>query len=152
MAAIDHCLYVETVIRGYHSYLLNHELTLGEVCTVESDPNGLVHHIYCMKLVAPNGQTVGHVPKFMSKLCFLFTQDGGELDGEIIGKRFNAGTGLGVEVPIELRFVGNQKHLQKLSPKIKAVVTSEMEKNDDSCAKLFLSQHGISEVKPLQDN
>ena len=75
-----------------------------------------------------------------------------DLDGEIIGKRFNTRTGLGVEVPIELRFVGNQKYLQKLSLKIKAVVTLEMEKNDDSCAKLFLSQHGISEVKPLQDN
>ena len=71
MAAIDHCLYVETVIRGYHAYLLNHELTLGEVCIVESDPNGLVHDKYCLKFVAPNGQTVGHVPKFMSKLCFL---------------------------------------------------------------------------------
>ena len=88
----------------------------------------------------------------MSKLCFLFTQDGGELDGEIIGERFKAGTGLGVEVPIELRFLGNQKYLQKLSLKIKAVVISEMEKHDGSCTKLFLSQHGISEVKPLQDN
>ena len=51
MATIDHCLYVETVIRGYHVYFLNHELTLGEVCTVEHDPNRLAHDKYCMELV-----------------------------------------------------------------------------------------------------
>ena len=128
MATIDHCLYVETVIRRYHVYFLNHELTLGEVCTVERDPNRLAHDKYCMKFVVPNGQTVGHVPKFKSKLCFLFTQDGGELDGEIIGKRCNARTGLGVEVLIELCFVDNQEYLQNFSLKMKAVVTSEMEK------------------------
>ena len=35
---IDYCMVLETVIRGYHAYLKDHTLTLGEILTVESDP------------------------------------------------------------------------------------------------------------------
>ena len=39
-------------------------------------------------------------------------EDGGEMDGGIVGKRFNAGTGMGIEAPVELRFIGNKQYLE----------------------------------------
>ncbi len=36
----------------------------------------------------------------------------------MIGKRFNAGNGMGVEVPVELRFVGNKQYLERFRSKI----------------------------------
>lgn len=116
--AVDYCMYFETVIRGHHAYLQDHELTLGEICTLESDAAALIYDKYVLKFVTADFKTAGHVPKHLSKICFQFIEDGGELDGEVVGKRFNAGTGMGIEVPVELRFVGEKKYLETLSAKI----------------------------------
>ena len=55
---------------------------------------------------------MGHILKYLSKLCFRFVLDGGDIDAEVIGKKFNAGNGMGVEVPVEWRFSGNKNILK----------------------------------------
>ena len=39
-------------------------------------------------------------------------EDDGEMDGEIVGQRFNAGIGMGTEVPVELMLIGNKQNLK----------------------------------------
>ena len=38
--------------------------------------------------------------------------------GKQWAKRFNAGTGMGIEVPVELRFIGNNQYLEKCKIKL----------------------------------
>ena len=44
----DHCMFLETVIRRYHAYLKDHTLTLGEILTIESDPEYVSYDNYIM--------------------------------------------------------------------------------------------------------
>ena len=60
----------------------------------------------------------GHIPKYLSKLCFKFVLDGGDIDTELIGKKFNAGSRMGGEVPVQLRFVANKKYLERFRDKM----------------------------------
>ena len=48
-----------------------------------------------MKFMANEDLTIGHIPKYLSALCFKFVDDGGDIDAEGIGKRFNAGHEMG---------------------------------------------------------
>ena len=83
----DYCMYFETVIRGYHAYKEDHELTLGEICILESDAAGLTYDKYAFKFLTADGKTIGHVAKHLSKICFKFIEDGGEMDGKTVGKK-----------------------------------------------------------------
>ena len=68
---------------------------------------------YAMKYYTSSEEhTVGHIPKYLSKFCFKFVLDGRDIDAEVIGKKFNAGNGMAVEVPVELRFSGNKNTLK----------------------------------------
>ena len=53
------------------------------------------------------------------------------MDGEVIGKKFNTGQGMGVEVPVELRFTGNQKYLTYLKKTIMKAARSELQKKEE---------------------
>ncbi len=75
-------------------------------------------------------KTDGHIPKHLSQLCFKFVDDGGELEAEVIGKRFNAGEGKEEEVPVELRSSGNKKYLQNLRRKLSSVIEVEHSKQE----------------------
>ena len=57
----DYCMYFETVIRGYHAYKEDHELTLGEIHILESDAAALTYDKFALKFVTADGKTVGHV-------------------------------------------------------------------------------------------
>ena len=41
----------------------------------------------CAIAVIDNGKTVGHVPKFLTKLTFFFLKDGGKLHIRVTGPR-----------------------------------------------------------------
>ena len=109
----------------YHAYLAKYTLTLGEILTVESDPECINHDKFVMKFSSSQEDTVGHVPRHLSEICFMFVEDGGQLDAEVIGKRFNAGGRMGIKVPIELRFTGNMQYLNKLKKKLAKAVQAE---------------------------
>lgn len=126
----DYCMFLESVIRGYHVYLKDHTLTLGEILTVESDPESVNPDKFGMKFISSEEDTVGHIPKHISEICFCFVEDGGQIDAEVIGKRFNSGDGMGVEVPVEIRFVGNKQYLKKIRRKLQLAVQAEHSKQE----------------------
>ena len=84
-----------------------HRMTLGEVLEVEPDAHAVEYDIHAVKFISNKEEhhTVGHIPKYLSELCFEFFEDGGDLEAEVIGKIFNGGKGTGVEVPVDLKFV-----------------------------------------------
>ena len=81
-----------------------------------------------MKFVSTEEDTVGHIPQHLSEVCFRFVEKmviGGQIDAEVIGKRFNSGDGLGVQVPVELSFVGNKKYLKNLRRRLCPAIQAE---------------------------
>eukprot|EP00794_Sanderia_malayensis_P013337 gene13337-14716_t len=71
----------------------------------------LTHNPNATAYAQRNGETVGHSSYYLSRLCFQLVEDGGDIEDEVIGKRFNAGKGMGLEVPIEIGFTGTLKYL-----------------------------------------
>ena len=68
-------------------------------------PGALVEDQYAMA-IKNNAQTVGHVPKFLSKLVHFFQKHEGELLVEVIGERrfsFDLPQG-GMEIPAKFTF------------------------------------------------
>ena len=129
--------FLETVVRGYHAYLSTYKLTLGEILVITPDPDSVMHDKYVMKYTTKEEEhIVGHIPKHLSRLCFKFIEDGGELDAEVIGKRFNAGNGIGVEVPVELSFVGNKQYFEKFRSKMISAIRAEEKLNSSTSNKV----------------
>eukprot|EP00794_Sanderia_malayensis_P013637 gene13637-15063_t len=123
------CMYVETAMRGYHVYLSKHKLTLGEILTtdVECDSEAIAKDKYAIKLMCEeNEQIVGHIPKY----------------AEVIGKRFNAGQGMGVEVPIELKFSGCKQYVERLRDKLVCALQKE---GVETSRKPEIIMHGTQE-------
>ena len=54
---------------------------------------------------------VGHVPIELSKVFSIFLKDYGEVEAECIGSRYNAGTGKGLELPVDYKLIGTYKYL-----------------------------------------
>ena len=56
-------------------------------------------------------QTIGHVPRGISKLCWHFLGHNGKVTCEVTGKRK---LGKGLEVPCAYKFIGAEKLVVKL--------------------------------------
>ena len=93
-------------VRGHHIYKDIWTPVLGEilVCTQEQTN---VHDVYAVA-VKKDTNIVGHVPRSISYLCYLFLERGGALECEIIGRRrYSADLPQGgLEVPCKLKFRG----------------------------------------------
>lgn len=50
-----------------------------------------------------------------------FLSDGGEAEAEVIGCHFNAGAGMGLEVPIDIKFCGTFPYLWNLRKELKSI-------------------------------
>ena len=98
---------------------------MGEILTIESDPENVSYDKFIMKFMSTEEDTVGHIPQHLSEICFRFLEDGGQMNAEVIGKRFNSGDGLGVQVPVELRFVGNKRYLKNLRRRLCLAIEAE---------------------------
>ena len=110
-------MYIEATVRGYHAYLDDASVWIGEIlaCEMELDNS---HDKYAVTVKNQDGNLVGHVPKELSRLFHKFLDDFGELEAECIGNRLNAGKGKGVEIPVDYRLVGNDVYLGKLKRKL----------------------------------
>ena len=64
---------------------------------------------------------VGHVPRKISAICSMFLQTGGTIDCTVIGNRQHSRDLVqgGLEVPCELKFVGDNKHIEKVKKLMK---------------------------------
>ena len=59
-------------------------------------------------------ETVGHLPIEISKTVHKFLNEEGEVEAEVIGSRFNAGFRKGLEVPLDIKFIGSRLYVKKL--------------------------------------
>ena len=103
------------------------ELTLGEILLIEHDHYAVVHDPHMMRRAQQNGETVRHIPRFLSQLCLHFVEDGGDIDAEVIGKRFNTGQGMRLEVPVDIRFTGNLKCFKNFRAQLVKFIKKEFE-------------------------
>lgn len=110
-------MYVEATVLGYHAYLDNASVRIGEILACEMELNNS-HDKYAVAVKNQDGNLIGHVPKELSRLFNKLLKDYGELEAECIGNRFNAGKGNGVEIPVDYRFVTNDSYLTKLKGKL----------------------------------
>ena len=71
---------VQCCIRGYHIYQAQWNAEIGAklITAPEDRPGALVEDKYAIA-VKNDGKTVGHVPKFLTKLTFFFLKNGGKL-------------------------------------------------------------------------
>ena len=130
-------MYIEATVRGYHAYLDNASVRIGEIlaCKMELDNS---HDKYAVAVKNQDGNLVGHVPKELSRLFHKFLSDFGELEAECIGNRLNTGKGKGVEIPVDCRLVANDSYLGKLKRKLS--------KKD------FADDINISEIQRITEN
>ena len=81
---------------------------IGSILTSEPEvrPGALVEDKYSIAAVLDNGQTIGHVPKFLSQLIFFFLKYEGTLSIKVTGERrfsFDLPQG-GMEMPADFVF------------------------------------------------
>ena len=79
---------VRCCIRGYHIYQIQWNTGIGARLTTapETRPGALAEDKYAIA-VTNNGKTVGHVPKFLTKLTFFFLKNAGKLHITVTGPR-----------------------------------------------------------------
>ena len=68
-------------VRGYHIFKLFWDAPIGSILSAkhEDDPQSLIHDKYAIALINSEKVTVGHLPKFMSKLAHVFAKHAGKL-------------------------------------------------------------------------
>ena len=102
-------------IRGYHIYNWTQwTAEIGSILTSEPEkrPGALVEDKYAIAFIS-NNQTVGHVPKFLSKLTFFFLKHGDTLTVKVTGERrysFNLPHG-SLEIAVEFIYKSQKKEL-----------------------------------------
>lgn len=102
-------------IRGYHIYSwTGWTANIGSILTVKQEirPGALVEDQYAIAICS-DGQTIGHVPKFLSKLTYFFIKSGGELSVRVTGERrysHDLAKG-GMEVPADFIFKTSNANL-----------------------------------------
>ena len=92
----------------------------------EKRPGALVEDRYAIAIIS-NNQTVGHVPKFLSKSTFFFLKHGGTLTVKVTGERrysFDLAQG-GMEIPAEFIYKSEKK---ELSDQMKEKTLEEIKK------------------------
>ena len=98
---------VQCCIRGYHTYQDQWNAEVGAKLNTApaTRPAALVEDKYAIA-VKHDEQTVGHVPKFLSKLTFFFFKHGGKVVIKVNGpKRYSVDLKQGgMEVPAEFCF------------------------------------------------
>ncbi|KAJ7387573.1 hypothetical protein OS493_000907 [Desmophyllum pertusum] len=115
--AEEYKVFVESSVRGYHEYFKYATVVVGDVLHCEVEENNQ-YDKYAVAIKSESNQTVGHVPIELSKLFCEFLADGGSLEAECIGHRFNAGQGKGLEIPVDYRLIGNKRYLKILVRKL----------------------------------
>ena len=110
------CVEFQSYIRGHHVYCSSWTPVIGEELVLKRQPDN--EHSKHAVAVVKDGDVVGHVPEFRSKLIFYFLgYDGNVGFCKVTGARLNRG----VEVPCVYKFWGRNSHLQKLQELIQEV-------------------------------
>ena len=74
----------ESMVRGHHSYQKSWTLVIGDVLIVEREEENQ-HDDYAVT-VMKNGDIVGHLPRSISRVSWVFLKHGGVIMCQICGK------------------------------------------------------------------
>ena len=77
---------VQSCVRGYHVYEECWAAFLGEELTCQREIGNVVDR-YAVAVKKDTGETVGHVPKKISRICSSFLQHGGLITAVVTGHR-----------------------------------------------------------------
>ena len=89
---------IECVVRGYHVYKRDWKPDIGDI--FETEVEDFDDHDRYAVAVQVDGDTVGHLPKEVSKICYFFIRNGGCITGKVIGSRKLSSVFMkGLEIP-----------------------------------------------------
>ena len=113
-AAFEHV--IESAIRGFHVYKTIWTPTVHEQLNTRQEHDNPEDQFAVAVIRDPSpGQTVGHVPKEMSRIFWHFLQHDGEIMCEVTGaKRRSPLVQGGLEIPCKYKFVGKKKYIKRL--------------------------------------
>ena len=100
---------LQSCIRGYHVYGERWTALLGEELTCQQEIRNVVDW-YAIAVKKDTGETVGHVPKKISRICSSFLQHGGVITAVVTGHRRYSSNLVqgGWKFPAALDFVVNK--------------------------------------------
>ena len=110
---------IESAVRGFHVYrevwipYVNQVLQTRQEVGNSKDP----YAVAVVKSSDTGEIIIGHVPREISRLCWYFIEDDGEISCTIIDANKKRSTALsqgGLEVKCCYKFVGKRKHIKKL--------------------------------------
>ena len=80
---------VNCCVSGYHIFRSFWDAPIGSISSAkhQDDPRSLVHDKYAAALINSESVTVGHLPKFMSKLVHFFVKHAGKTRRAITGSK-----------------------------------------------------------------
>ena len=106
---------IESTVRGHHVYKALWSPYIGEELSVQCEVNN-IHDDFAVA-VLKNSNTVGHVPREISRVCWYFLhKTGSEMTCIVNGDRRRSEVdGKGLVVPCVYIFKGKQKHLERLT-------------------------------------
>ena len=106
---------IESTVRGHHVYKASWSPYIGEELPVQCEVNN-IHDDFAVA-VLKNSNTVGHVPREISRVCWYFLhKSGSEMTCIVNGDRRRSEVdGKGLVVPCVYIFKGKQKHLERLT-------------------------------------
>ena len=112
---------------GYHIFKSFRDAPIGSILSakLEDDLQSLVHDKYALALINSDSVTVGHLPKFMSKLAHFFVKHAGKIRCEITGsKRYSSDLEQGgLEIPAKIIFQNSNKRIiEKMKKKLAPVI------------------------------
>ena len=103
-----------SVVRGYHVYRSVWTPVLGELLYTEQEL-GNPEDRYAVS-VLKSSTIVGHIPREISKLCWMFMNRSGEIQCTVTGARQRSYLVQGgLEIPCIYRFSGKKKLVDKLT-------------------------------------
>ena len=108
---------IESTVRGHHVYKAAWSPYIGEELPIQRKVNN-IHDDFAVA-VLKNGNTVGHVPREISRVCWYFLHKSGSemtciVNGDRRRSEVDGPTGKGLVVPCVYIFRGKQKHLDRL--------------------------------------
>lgn len=114
---------MKCVIRGYHVCGRDWNPEVGEEFGTQVEDFNL-HNRYAVAVQVDN-RNVAHVPREVSKICYYFIRNGGEITGQVIGKSQRSAVEMkGVEIPCKYNFTArHKKHTKRLVKLLKENTT-----------------------------
>jgi len=121
---------LQSKIHGYHVYGKHWTAVLGEGLTWEHEIGNMVDR-YTVAVKKNGRETVGHVPRKISRMCITFLELDIQITATVIGCQRHSSDLVqgGLEIPCTFRFTGHKQHIKKLKKVFKLKGTWELSFN-----------------------